>query len=106
MQENNPNNEIIDLIIRSLRKELDVEEEKILQDWLEEKTVHREEYNQYVRNYFHFRWAEEEQAIHQEQAWNKIFSTLERKKKDGLVLWCGCFYGIAGYLGCHIIVKE
>ena len=28
MQENNPNNEIIDLIIRSLRKELDVEEEK------------------------------------------------------------------------------
>lgn len=54
MQENNPNNEIIDLIIRSLRKELDVEEEKILQDWLEEKTVHREEYNQYVRNYFHF----------------------------------------------------
>ena len=30
MQENNPNNEIIDLIIRSLRKELDVEEEKIL----------------------------------------------------------------------------
>ena len=45
MQENNPNNEIIDLIIRSLRKELDVEEEKILQDWLEEKTVHREEYN-------------------------------------------------------------
>ncbi len=42
MQENDPNNEIIDLIIRSLRKELDVEEEKILQDWLEEKTVHRE----------------------------------------------------------------
>ena len=42
MQENNPNIEIIDLIIRSLRKELDVEEEKILQDWLEEKTVHRE----------------------------------------------------------------
>ena len=89
MQENNPNNEIIDLIIRSLRKELDVEEEKILQDWLEEKTVHREEYNQYVRNYFHFRWAEEEQAIHQEQAWNKIFSTLERKKRMG---W---YYGVA-----------
>lgn len=93
MQENNPNNEIIDLIIRSLRKELDVEEEKILQDWLEEKTVHREEYNQYVRNYFHFRWAEEEQAIHQEQAWNKIFSTLERKKGwVGIMVWLLLWY--------------
>ena len=50
MQENNPNNEIIDLIIRSLRKELDVEEENILQDWLEEKSVDRDEYNLYLRN--------------------------------------------------------
>lgn len=93
MQENDPNNEIIDLIIRSLRKELDVEEEKILQDWLEEKTVHREKYNQYVRNYFHFRWAEEEQVIHQKQAWNKILSTLERKKGwVGTMVWLLLWY--------------
>ena len=93
MQENNPNNEIIDLIIRSLRKELDVEEEKILQDWLEEKTVHREEYNQYVRNYFHFRWAEEEQAIHQEQAWNKISVHWNGKKGwVGIMVWLLLWY--------------
>lgn len=89
MQKKYSNDEIIDMIVRNLRRELSAEEEKTLGCWLEEKPEHQAEYRECVKNYLHLRWTEEERAIDVERAGNRIFSTFKRKR---MKRW---YYGVA-----------
>lgn len=89
MQKKYSNDEITDLIVGHLRRELSTEEEKILGCWLEESPEHRAEYRECVKNYLHLRWTEEERAVDVERAEDKIFNTFKRKR---LKHW---YYGVA-----------
>ena len=92
MQEHSLQDEIVDLIIRSLRNDLNAEEEEILREWLGEKPEHREQYNEYLRNYFHFKWSLEETVVEKEKAETKVLGILGKKRR------LRRYYGVAASL--------
>lgn len=81
MKDKDFDEDIIDLLARAQRNELQFEEKEQLKKWLFENSGQKEWTDDCLKSYYFLKWSQEERVVDKERALHKITRVLRRKRK-------------------------